>query len=109
MSFAIFVRCRNVVTFGGVKKLESRSNRRHENVPETENRRKKSEALGINENDKHEKVYIHDNLTLISLLLRERELFIVNIKCNGLIIPKYSLRRVRHRRGRRKVVCRYEL
>jgi hypothetical protein len=56
---------------------------------EKENRRKKSEAPGINENDKHEKVYIHDNLTLISLLLRERELFIVNIKCNGLIIRKY--------------------
>jgi hypothetical protein len=26
-----------------------------------------SKKFGINENDKHEKVYIHDNLTLISL------------------------------------------
>jgi hypothetical protein len=48
------------------------SNRRNENAQRKTDKKKK---LGINENDKHEKVYIHDNLTLISLLLRERELF----------------------------------
>jgi hypothetical protein len=36
-----------------------------EEVPGAARRKGK---LGINENDKHEKVYIHDNLTLISLL-----------------------------------------
>lgn len=38
-------------------------------------RKWKTEKLGINENDEHEKVYIHDNLTLISLLLRAKRAF----------------------------------
>lgn len=43
-------------------------------------KRRKSEKLGINENDKHEKVYIHDNLTLISLLLRAKRAFYCKYK-----------------------------
>lgn len=72
MTFELFTRKKHE-SRKGVKKMGERILVAHNS--ERGQTEKKNGKLGINENDKHEKVYIHDNLTLISLLLRAKRTF----------------------------------